>query len=71
MENVVTVFRDVYPRGVGREISHIFKSGGVEGLVISTNLWRLDRQTVTRKAAIVIYISESAYARLHIFIDCS
>jgi len=54
--------RGVYPRGVGRAISHIFKSGGVEGLVISTNmtLWRLDRQTDTRKAAISD-ISEYTY----------
>ena len=45
-------------------ISHIFKSGrGVEGLVISTNMWRLDRQTDTRKAAISD-ISESTYAKV-------
>ena len=38
-------------------------------MVISTNLWRLDRQTDTRKPAIND-ISESAYAKvrgLHIF----
>ena len=33
-------------KGVGRPISHILKVG-VEGLVISTNLLCLDRQTVT------------------------
>ena len=49
--------------GVGRAISHIFKSGGVEGLVISTNMWRLDRQTNTQKAAISD-ISESTYAKV-------
>ena len=49
--------------GVGRAISHIFISGGVEGLVISTNMWRLDRQTDTRKAAISD-ISESTYAKV-------
>ena len=35
-------------------------------MVISTNLWRLDRQTVTRKAEIND-ISESAYARVRYF----
>ena len=51
--------------GVGRAISHIFKSEGVEGLVIST-MWRLDRQTDTRKAAISD-ISESTYAKVTYF----
>ena len=32
--------------GVERAISHIFKNGGVDRLVISTNLLRLVRQIV-------------------------
>jgi len=33
-------FQNVYPRGeCGKAISHIFKSEGVDGLVISTNLF--------------------------------
>ena len=35
-------------------------------MVISTNMWRLDRQTDTRKAA-VTDISESAYAKVTFF----
>jgi len=51
-------------QGVGRAISHIFKSGGgVEGLDISTNMWRLDRQTDTRKVAISD-VSKSTYAKV-------
>ena len=40
--------------------------GGVEGLVISTNMWRLNSQTDTRKAAISD-ISESTYAKVTYF----
>ena len=36
-------------------------------MVISTNMWRLDRQTDTRKAAISD-ISESTYAKVTFFI---
>ena len=43
--------------------------GGVEGLVISTTMWRLDRQTDTRKAAISD-ISEFTYAKVTYLIDC-
>jgi len=35
-------------------------------MVISTNLWRLDHQTVTRKS-VISDISESAYARVTYF----
>ena len=43
------------PGGLGEQ-SPTFLKVGVKGLVISTNrpMWRLDRQTDTRKAAIVI-----------------
>ena len=46
--------------GLGEQ-SPTFLKVGVEGLVISTNMWRLDRQTQTQKAAISD-IYESAYA---------
>jgi len=48
--------------GLGEQSPTFSKVGGVEGLVISTNmtLWRLDRQTDTRKAAISD-ISEYTY----------
>jgi len=36
----------VYPNGVGKAVSHIFKSGGVDRSVILTDLLRLDRQIV-------------------------
>jgi len=36
-------------RGFRRAISHIFENGGVDRLVISTDLLRLDRQIVARK----------------------
>ena len=32
--DLVSGIRGVYPKGVGRAISHIFESGGVDGLVI-------------------------------------
>ena len=51
------------------EQSPTFLKVGVEEMVISTNLWRLDRQTVTRKSAISD-ICESAYAKVTYFIDC-
>ena len=39
-------YRGVYPRGgeLGEQ-SPTFLKVGVEGMVISTNLWRLDRQS--------------------------
>ena len=50
--------------GLGEQSPTFLKvGGGVEGLVISTNMWRLDRQTDTRKAAISD-ISESTYAKV-------
>jgi len=54
------------PGGLGEQSPTFFKVEGVEGLVISTNLWRLDRQPVTRKAAIS-HISESTYAKVTYF----
>jgi len=52
--------RGVYPRGGWESNLPHFQKWGVEGLVISTNMWRLDRQTDTRKAAISD-ISEYTY----------
>jgi len=53
------------PGGWESNLPH-FQKWGVEGLVISTNMWRLDRQTDTRKAAISD-ISESNYAKVTYF----
>ena len=56
---IFTLRRGAFILGGLGEQSPTFLKVGVEGLVISTNMWRLDRQT--QKAAISD-ISESAYA---------
>ena len=49
--------------GGGEQSPTFLKVGRVEEFVISTNMWRFDRQTDTPKAAISD-ISESTYANV-------